>query len=59
VKKPAFLLDPDKYFKEGPEEDVSQIPELPLLSESKSSACLQSPFFLHTIQLREKEVKGG
>ncbi|GAB1287618.1 WD repeat domain 49 [Apodemus speciosus] len=35
VNKPAFLLDPDKYFKEEPEGDESQIPELPLLSESK------------------------
>lgn len=36
VTHPAFLLDPDKYFKEEPEEDEPPIPELPLLSESKS-----------------------
>ena len=37
VNKPAFLLDPEKYFREGPEEQCPQIPEFPSLSESKSS----------------------
>ncbi|KAF3827280.1 hypothetical protein GH733_002766 [Mirounga leonina] len=33
VKKPAFLLDLETYFREKPEEECSRIPELPLLSE--------------------------
>ncbi|KAB0374351.1 hypothetical protein FD755_014607, partial [Muntiacus reevesi] len=33
VNKPAFLLDPEKYFREGPEEQCRQIPEFPSLSE--------------------------
>lgn len=57
VKQPEFLLNPDKYFKEEPEEDEPQIPELPLLSESKFSVYLQSPLFLHTVQLKENEIQ--
>lgn len=38
VNKPAFLLDPEKYFREEPEKECPQIPEPPSLSESKSTA---------------------
>lgn len=38
MNKPAFLLNPEKYFREEPEEEGPQIPELPSLSECKSSA---------------------
>ncbi|KAG8511468.1 WD repeat-containing protein 49, partial [Galemys pyrenaicus] len=33
VNKPAFLLDPEKYFREEPEEECPQIPERPSFSE--------------------------
>ena len=55
VTQPAFLLDPDKYFKEEPEEDEPPIPELPLLSDSKSLGGLQSPI---TILSSYDSVKG-
>ncbi|EPY81871.1 hypothetical protein CB1_000700006 [Camelus ferus] len=35
VHKPAFLLDPETYFREEPEEDRPQIPEVPSLCEKK------------------------
>ena len=46
VNKPAFLLDPEKYFREGPEEQCPQIPEFPSLSESKCSITVPLPSFL-------------
>jgi hypothetical protein len=47
VNKPAFLLDPERYFREESEEEDPQVPELPLLSESKSSAIVH----LHHLSL--------
>lgn len=43
VNKPAFLLDPEKYFREEPEEECPQIPEPPSLSESKFTAIVHFP----------------
>ncbi|XP_032752844.1 WD repeat-containing protein 49 [Rattus rattus] len=57
VKKPAFLLDPDKYFKEEPEEDESQIPELPLLSETLKAVFDEKSLFPKELLYRERQDK--
>ncbi|MBZ3878586.1 Serpin I2 [Sciurus carolinensis] len=44
VKKPAFLVDPEKYFREEPQEEHPQIPALPLLSEREEFSVLKSFF---------------
>nr|KAF6476879.1 WD repeat domain 49 [Rousettus aegyptiacus] len=44
VNTPAFLLDPEKYFRKEPEEDCPQIPELPSLSEREEFSVLKSFF---------------
>lgn len=57
VKKPAFLLDPDKYFKEEPEENESQIPELPLLSETLKAVFDEKSLFPKELLYRERQDK--
>ncbi|XP_051013264.1 WD repeat-containing protein 49 [Acomys russatus] len=57
VSKPEFLLDPDKYFKEGPEEDEPQIPDLPLLSETLKVVFDEKSLFPKEILNRERHGK--
>eukprot|EP00073_Rattus_norvegicus_P034770 XP_008759340.1 PREDICTED: WD repeat-containing protein 49 isoform X1 [Rattus norvegicus] len=57
VKKPAFLQDPDRYFKEEPEEDESQIPELPLLSETLKAVFDEKSLFPKELLYRERQDK--
>ncbi|XP_073753789.1 cilia- and flagella-associated protein 337 isoform X5 [Callorhinus ursinus] len=57
VKKPAFLLDPETYFREKPEEACSQIPELPLLSETLKAVFDEKNLFPKEILDRERRAK--
>ncbi|XP_027441501.1 WD repeat-containing protein 49 isoform X3 [Zalophus californianus] len=57
VKKPAFLLDPETYFREKPEEECSQIPELPLLSETLKAVFDEKNLFPKEILDRERRAK--
>ncbi|XP_052036311.1 WD repeat-containing protein 49 [Apodemus sylvaticus] len=57
VNKPAFLLDPDKYFQEEPEEDESPIPELPLLSETLKVVFDEKSLFPKELLYHERQDK--
>ncbi|XP_031229964.1 WD repeat-containing protein 49 isoform X2 [Mastomys coucha] len=57
VNKPAFLLDPDKYFKEAPDEDEPQIPELPLLSETLKAVFDEKSLFPKEFLYHESQAK--
>ncbi|XP_015845679.2 cilia- and flagella-associated protein 337 isoform X1 [Peromyscus maniculatus bairdii] len=57
VKQPEFLLNPDKYFKEEPEEDEPQIPELPLLSETLKAVFDEKNLFPKGILDHERQDK--
>uniref|UniRef100_A0A8C2M924 WD repeat domain 49 n=1 Tax=Cricetulus griseus TaxID=10029 RepID=A0A8C2M924_CRIGR len=57
VNKPAFLLDPDKYFKEEPEENEPQVPELPLLSETLKAVFDEKHLFPKEILDHERQDK--
>ncbi|XP_059019560.1 WD repeat-containing protein 49 isoform X2 [Mustela lutreola] len=57
VKKPAFLLDPEKYFREKPEEERSQIPEPPSLSETLKAVFDEKNLFPKEILDRERRAK--
>ncbi|XP_045644685.1 WD repeat-containing protein 49 [Ursus americanus] len=57
VEKPAFLLDPEKYFREEPEEECSQIPELPSLSETLKAVFDEKNLFPKEILDRERRAK--
>ncbi|XP_032197663.1 WD repeat-containing protein 49 isoform X2 [Mustela erminea] len=57
VKKPAFLLDPEKYFREKPEEERSQIPEPPSLSETLKAVFDEKNLFPKEILDRERRTK--
>ncbi|XP_047551207.1 WD repeat-containing protein 49 isoform X3 [Lutra lutra] len=57
VKKPAFLLDPEKYFREKPEEECSQIPEPPSLSETLKAVFDEKNLFPKEILDRERRAK--
>lgn len=57
VTQPAFLLDPDKYFKEEPEEDEPPIPELPLLSETLKAVFDEKNLFPKEILDHERQDK--
>ncbi|XP_077608356.1 cilia- and flagella-associated protein 337 [Crocuta crocuta] len=57
VKKPAFLWDPEKYFREEPKEACSQIPEPPLLSETLKAVFDEKNLFPKEILERERRAK--
>ncbi|XP_061024246.1 WD repeat-containing protein 49 [Dama dama] len=57
VNKPAFLLDPEKYFREGPEEQSPQIPEFPSLSETLKAIFDEKNLFPKEILDRERRAK--
>ncbi|XP_070322566.1 cilia- and flagella-associated protein 337 isoform X3 [Odocoileus virginianus] len=57
VNKPAFLLDPQKYFREGPEEQCPQIPEFPSLSETLKAIFDEKNLFPKEILDRERRAK--
>ncbi|XP_044107662.1 WD repeat-containing protein 49 [Neovison vison] len=57
VKKPAFLLDSEKYFREKPEEERSQIPEPPSLSETLKAVFDEKNLFPKEILDRERRAK--
>ncbi|XP_004675439.1 PREDICTED: WD repeat-containing protein 49 [Condylura cristata] len=56
VTKPAFLLDPEKYFREEPE-DCPQIPELPSFSESLKAVFDERNLFPKEILNREHRAE--
>ncbi|XP_069329076.1 cilia- and flagella-associated protein 337 isoform X2 [Eulemur rufifrons] len=57
VNKPAFLLDPEKYFRKEPEEDHPQIPELPSLCETLKAVFVEKNLFPEEILDREQKAK--
>uniref|UniRef100_G1L5Z4 WD repeat domain 49 n=3 Tax=Ailuropoda melanoleuca TaxID=9646 RepID=G1L5Z4_AILME len=57
VEKPAFLLDLEKYFREEPEEECSQIPELLSLSETLKAVFDEKNLFPKEILDRERRAK--
>ncbi|KAI5132083.1 Wd Repeat-Containing Protein 49 [Manis pentadactyla] len=57
MNKPAFLLNPEKYFREEPEEEGPQIPELPSLSESLKAAFDEKNLFPKELLDRERKAK--
>lgn len=57
MNKPAFLLDPEKYFREDLEEECPQIPELPPLSETLKAGFGEKNLFPKEILDRERRVK--
>ncbi|XP_046278843.1 WD repeat-containing protein 49 isoform X4 [Marmota monax] len=57
VKKPSFLLDLEKYFREEPEEEHPQIPELPLLSETLKAVFVEKNLFPKEILDHERKAK--
>ncbi|XP_036303586.1 WD repeat-containing protein 49 [Pipistrellus kuhlii] len=57
VNKPAFLLDPEKYFREEPEEEGSQIPEPPSLSQTLKAVFVEKNLFPKDFLDRERRAK--
>ncbi|XP_004424832.2 PREDICTED: WD repeat-containing protein 49 [Ceratotherium simum simum] len=57
VDKPAFLLDPEKYFREEPEEECPPIPEPPSLSETLKAVFDEKNLFPKEILDRERRAK--
>ncbi|XP_060232929.1 WD repeat-containing protein 49 [Meriones unguiculatus] len=57
VSKPAFLLDPCKFFKEDREEDEPQGPQFPLLSETLKAVFDEKSLFPKEILDRERQDK--
>ncbi|XP_078288312.1 cilia- and flagella-associated protein 337 [Panthera onca] len=57
VTKPAFLWDPEKYFREEPKAECSQIPEPPLLSETLNAVFDEKNLFPKEILDRERRAK--
>ncbi|XP_016071182.1 PREDICTED: WD repeat-containing protein 49 [Miniopterus natalensis] len=45
VNKPAFLLDPEKHFRDKPAEECPQLPELPSLSETLKAVFVEKNLF--------------
>ncbi|KFO22533.1 WD repeat-containing protein 49 [Fukomys damarensis] len=56
VNKPAFLLDPEKYFRKEPEEHL-RITEFPLLSETLKAVFDEKNLFPKEILDRERKAK--
>nr|XP_051674713.1 WD repeat-containing protein 49 isoform X1 [Oryctolagus cuniculus] len=57
VHKPALLLDPEQYFREEPQEEHPQIPELPSLSETLKAVFDEKNLFPKGILDRERRAK--
>ncbi|XP_011915984.1 PREDICTED: WD repeat-containing protein 49 isoform X5 [Cercocebus atys] len=57
VNKPAFLLDPEKYFREEPEEERPQIPEAPSLFETLKAVFDEKNLFPKEILDHERKAK--
>ncbi|KAM5291824.1 LOW QUALITY PROTEIN: cilia- and flagella-associated protein 337 [Ctenodactylus gundi] len=57
VNKPAFLMDPGKYFREGSEEEHPQIPAPPLLSETLKAVFVEKNLFPKEILDCERKAK--
>ncbi|XP_014389046.1 PREDICTED: WD repeat-containing protein 49 [Myotis brandtii] len=57
VNKPAFLLDPEKYFREEPEEACPQTPEPPSLSETLKAVFVEKNLFPKDFLDRERRAK--
>nr|XP_036859581.1 WD repeat-containing protein 49 [Manis javanica] len=57
VNKPAFLLTPEKYFREEPEEEGPQISELPSLSETLKATFDEKNLFPKELLDRERKAK--
>ncbi|XP_007944846.1 WD repeat-containing protein 49, partial [Orycteropus afer afer] len=57
VNKPAFLLDPEKYFREETEEECPQIPELSPLSETLKAVFDEKSLFPKEILDCERRAK--
>ncbi|XP_072826852.1 cilia- and flagella-associated protein 337 [Vicugna pacos] len=57
VHKPAFLLDPETYFREEPEEDRPQIPGVPSLCETLKAVFDEKNLFPKEILDREQRAK--
>ncbi|XP_023593720.1 WD repeat-containing protein 49 [Trichechus manatus latirostris] len=57
VNKPDFLLDPEKYFQEEPEEECPQISELPPLSETLKAVFDEKNLFPKEILDHERRAK--
>uniref|UniRef100_A0A673U7Z6 WD repeat domain 49 n=1 Tax=Suricata suricatta TaxID=37032 RepID=A0A673U7Z6_SURSU len=57
VKKPAFLRDPEKYFREEPKEESFQVPEPPLLSATLKAVFDEKNLFPKEILDRERRAK--
>ncbi|ELW64810.1 WD repeat-containing protein 49 [Tupaia chinensis] len=57
VNKPAFLLDPEKYFREEPVEEQPEIPVLPSLSETLKAVFEEKNILPKEILDRERKAK--
>ncbi|XP_036902494.1 WD repeat-containing protein 49 isoform X1 [Sturnira hondurensis] len=57
VNKPAFLLDPEKYFREEPEEECPRIPEDPSPSETLKAVFVEKNLFPKDFLDRERRAK--
>ncbi|PNJ73199.1 WDR49 isoform 2, partial [Pongo abelii] len=57
VNKPAFLLDPEKYFRKEPEEEHPQIPEAPSLFETLKAVFDEKNLFPKEILDHERKAK--
>ncbi|XP_069848045.1 cilia- and flagella-associated protein 337 isoform X1 [Dipodomys merriami] len=57
VNKPAFLLDPDKYFRRELEEEKPQVPARPLLSETLKAVFDEKNLLPKEILDRERKAK--
>ncbi|XP_037697279.1 WD repeat-containing protein 49 isoform X2 [Choloepus didactylus] len=57
VNKPAFLLDPERYFREEPEEECPPIPEPPSLSDTLKAVFVEKNLFPKEILDRERRAK--
>ncbi|KAM5334866.1 cilia- and flagella-associated protein 337 isoform 3-T3 [Glossophaga mutica] len=57
VNKPAFLLDPEKYFREEPGKECPQIPEDPSPSETLKAVFVEKNLFPKDFLDRERRAK--
>ncbi|PNI77960.1 WDR49 isoform 7, partial [Pan troglodytes] len=57
VNKPAFLLDPEKYFRREPEEERPQIPEAPSLFKTLKAVFDEKNLFPKEILDHERKAK--
>ncbi|XP_054984315.1 WD repeat-containing protein 49, partial [Sorex araneus] len=57
VNKPAFLLEPEKYFRDEPEVECPQMPELPSFSETLKAVFVEKNLLPKEILDRERRTK--